>query len=161
MQIYTEFIVLYADRAMPSEEKFCPSFWQAENSRHEGDYYYDNIDGRWTTLELTKVYDGGQESTLEMDILRTKRLYEPASLEAADLGRFFDYRREGRYDRHGAIKVAEVLATASLAVLASNSEDYREYLHTVGFFLDYTSGILVNHMEHDGASFRKCFLDPG
>jgi hypothetical protein len=157
--IYTEFVVLHADEPMPAEERFAPSFWRADDFDADGDYYADALEGRWTTLELTKRRPSGQDSTLWVNTLRESRPYEPGIQEVADLERFFEYRRAGRYDHVPAIASLPSLAATSLAIRTPDCDDYREFLETVAMFLEFTGGAIVSPREADLPRFRADFLE--
>jgi hypothetical protein len=158
MKIYTEFIVMHEDLPMPGEENFCPTFWQAEDFDSDGDYYYDSIDGKWTNLVLTKRLAGDRNSVLRVNTFRQNRLYEPGIQEVADLQRYIDYKTEGRYGNNPRISAMTTLAVTSLAIDTFDLQDYREFLETVHFFLDFTKGVLVNPWELDAKAFREEFL---
>jgi len=161
MKFYTEFIVMHEDGPLPDEENFCPSFWQAEDFDSDGDYYYDNIDGRWTNLALTRRQPDGRNSILNVNTFREQRLYEPGTQEVEDLGRYIAYQKEGRYIHNQKISAMKNLAVTALAIQTFDLEDYREFLETVHFFLEYTKGIVVNFLDLDAASFKEEFLsDP-
>jgi hypothetical protein len=157
--IYTEFVVLHADGPMPDEERFAPSFWRADDFDADGDYYADALEGRWTTLELTKRRPGGQDSTLWVNTLRQDRPYDPGIQEVADLERFFDYRKAGRYDHIPAIAALSGMAATSLAIRTPDLDDYREFLETVAMFLEFSNGVVVSPRETELPKFRAEFLD--
>lgn len=157
--IYSDFVVLAADAPMPDEERFCPSFWQAEDFDSDGDYYADALQGRWTELQLTKRGPDGRDSTLWVNVLRENRPFEPGIQEVADLQRFFDYRAAGRYDDIPAIAELPSLAATSLAIRTPDPADYREFLETVAMFLEFTGGLIVSPRVRNLAEFRAEFLD--
>jgi hypothetical protein len=156
MKIFSEMIVLHEDVVMPEEGRFVPSFWLSNDFDSDGDYYYEGIDGRWTTLRITKRAPDGK-SMLEVDTFREKRLYNPGLQEAADLERYITYWRAGRY-REGASHIQNPAVT-SLRIEAHLLADYREFLETVAFFLAHSKGIVANFKELDAAQFRAEFLD--
>ncbi|BAY24703.1 hypothetical protein NIES2100_44990 [Calothrix sp. NIES-2100] len=158
MKIYTEFIVIHEDEPMPNEDNFCPSFWQSEDFDSDGDYYYENIEGRWTNLELTKRIADDKNSILKVNTFREKRIYEPGIQEVADLQRYIDYKKDGRYANNPVISSIKSLAITSLTIETFDLQDYREFLKTVYFFLEYTKGFIVNIWELDAASFQVEFL---
>jgi hypothetical protein len=159
MKIITEFIVLHEDFKMPDEEKFCPSFWGSEDYDSDGDYYYDNINGRWTNLEIAKRQLDGKESSLKVNVYwEFDRLYEPSLLEADDLKRFIDYTRQGRYSDNEVISGIERLGVTSFSFETHSLVDYEEFLCTVYFYLNYTKGILVNFKDLDAIGFKHEFL---
>lgn len=157
MKIFSEMIIIHEDVAMPKEERFMPSFWTADDFDSDGDYYYDGIDGRWTTLRITKRLPDGQ-SVLEVDTFREKRNYDPAIQEAADLERYIVYWRAGRYQR--AAPHIQSPAVTSLRIETRHLADYREFLETVAFFLAHGNGIVANFKELDAARFHTEFLEP-
>lgn len=159
MKIFSEFIVLHEDVPMPEEDRFCPNFWKAEDFDSEGDYYYNEIDGRWTVLELTRRVNGDDESTLRVYTFREQRSYEPSRQHIADLKRYIDYKAAGRYHYLPSIHAIKNAAVTSLIVETKQLADYREFLETVHFFLDHTKGVLVNYYDLDAAAFREEFLD--
>jgi hypothetical protein len=159
MKITAEFIVLHDDGPMPEEDKFCPSFWQSKKFDSDGDYYYENIDGRWTNLEMTKLESNDKNSMLVVNTYREKnRNYEPATYEIADLKRYVDYKLEGRYLSDAVINGIRNLSVTSLFFETYNLEDYQEFLKTVHFFLGYSKGVLVNFNHLDASSFYTEFL---
>lgn len=158
MKIYTEFIVIHEDAPMPDEKNFCPSFWKADDFDSDGDYYYDNIEGRWTELHLTKRRPDERDSILNVNTFREKRLYNPGLQEVADLQRYLDYHKQGRYSDNPKISAMNNLAVTSLTIETFDLIDYQEYLETVYFFLDYTRGVIVSIWELDAASFKEEFL---
>jgi hypothetical protein len=156
MKIFSEFVVLHEDGPMPSEDRFCPSFWAAEDFDSDGDYYYKEIEGRWTTLQIKKRLPGDRNSLLEVCTFRENRKYDPAVLEVADLQRYIDYWAAGRYrERAGGIQSP---AVTWLRIETFLIADYREFLATVHFFLEYTKGILVSFKELNAQQFRDEFL---
>jgi len=159
MKIYTEFIVMHEDGPMPDEDNFCPSFWKAEDFDSDGDYYYDNIEGKWTNLVLTRRLPDDRNSILHVDTFREKRFYEPGIQEAADLQRYLDYRKAGRYAANPVLSAVNSPAVTSIAIETFDLKDYREFLETVHFFLESTKGVIVNFKERDAASFREEFLN--
>jgi len=159
MKIYTEFIVMHEDGPMPNEDYFCPSFWQSEDFDSDGDYYYDNIEERWTNLELTKRRANDKDTVLNVNSFREKRNYDPGIQEVADLQRYIDYKKDGRYFNNSAILAMKNLAITSLTIETVDLKDYQEFLETVHFFLEYTKGFVVNLWELDAASFQKEFLE--
>jgi hypothetical protein len=158
MKIYTEFIVMHEDEPMPGEDNFCPSFWQAEDFDSDGDYYYHNIEGKWTNLALTKRLPNDRNSVLKVNTFREERLYDPGIQEVADLQRYIDYKKEGRYSNNPKISAMNNLAITSLTIETFDLNDYQEFLKTVHFFLDYTKGVIVNVRDLDAASFKEEFL---
>lgn len=158
MKIYTEFIVMHEDGPMPDEDNFCPSFWNAEDFDSDGDYYDYNIEGRWTELQLTKRRPEGRDSVLNVNTFREKRLYDPGIQEVADLQRYIDYHKEGRYSNNPKLSAMNNLAVTSLTIETFDLRDYQEFLEAVYFFLDYTKGVIVNAWKLDAASFQKEFL---
>jgi len=158
MKLYTEFIVIHEDVPMPNEDKLCSSFWQAEDFDSDGDYYYDNIEGRWTNLELTKRVNQDKNTVLKVNTFREKRMYEPGIQEVADLQRYIDYKKAGRYADNPVISAIKSLAITSLTIETFDLKDYREFLDTIHFFLDYTKGFIVNNLELDAAAFKEEFL---
>ncbi len=158
MKIYTEFIVLHEDEPMPNEDNFCPSFWQSEDFDSDGDYYYDNIQGKWTHLKLTKRMPDDKNSSLNVNTFREERKYDPGIQEVADLQRYIDYKKDGRYLNNPVISTMNSIAITSLAIETFNLKDYQEFLKTVHFFLEYMKGFIVNLWELDATSFQKEFL---
>ncbi|MBU6951274.1 hypothetical protein [Hahella sp. HN01] len=159
MKIATEFIVLHKDQKMPEEEMFCASLWRADDTDSDGDYYYYNINGRWTSLSITKREPDGKESSLSVSVYwEFDRLYEPAILEDDDLKRFIDYKHQGRYADVKAISDIEKLGVTSLSFETYSLVDYEEFLRTVYFYLDYTKGILVNFKGFNAERFKEEFL---
>ncbi|MCG8421207.1 MAG: hypothetical protein MJE77_25070 [Proteobacteria bacterium] len=164
MRLYTEFIVLYEDMPMPTEEMFCPSFWKADDFDAGGDYYAEGIDGRWTHLELTRRQKGAPESTLGVYTHREKNIIESGLQETADLQRYIDYKTQGRYRYEEPLAQIQSLAVTSLCFDTPSVEDYREFLTTVHNFLLATKGQIINYSEIlDAELFAERFLqeDPG
>ncbi len=157
MKIFSEMIVIHEDVAMPEEQRFMPSFWATDDFDSDGDYYYDGIDGRWTTLRITQRLPDGR-SVLEVDTFREQRNYDPALQEAADLERYIVYWRAGRYQR--AASHIQRPAVTSLRIETPHLADYREFLETVAFFLAHGNGIVANFKELDATRFRTEFLEP-
>lgn len=158
MKIHTEFIVLYPDQAMPSEESFCPSFWQAEDFDAEGNYYFEGIDGRWTDLEITRKEAGKPESTLTVYTHRQNGPIESGLLEVEDLGRYVTYAQEDRYGSD--LQGIDNPAVTALAITTPSTDDYREFLETVHRFMAHTGASLVNYPEVlDASEFKEFFLD--
>jgi hypothetical protein len=159
MKFFSEVIVLYDDVDMPSESKFCPSFWQAERFDSDGDYYWDGMSARWTSLKLSKIYKDDSESSFELNVYREKnREFEPGVEEVNDLARYVGYKDEGRYARVDKINNAGNLCVASLSIMTGTVEDYREYLEATHFFLIHTSGIAANLCGFDAKMFAAEFL---
>jgi len=129
MKIATEFLILHEDGPMPSEEKFCPSLWKNENSDINGDYYYDNIDGRWTNLSISENIEEDKN------------------------------RKEKRYIGNANISSINNLCITSMCFQTYKIDSYDEFLRTVLFFLNFSNGVLVNYGELDAASFKKKFID--
>lgn len=160
MKFHCETIVIYDDVDMPGEDAFCPSLWQGERIDSDGDYYYDRIGARWSELQLSKEYADGGRSDFRLNVYREKnRLYEPGLQEAADLERYIDYKAQGRYQYLSKIHGAENLSVASLWIMTTRVEDYREYLETVHRFLAHTGGIAANVCDFDADAFRRELLD--
>jgi hypothetical protein len=160
MKIATEFLILHEDGTMPSEEKFCPSLWECEDSEIDGDYYYDDIDGRWTNLSISKNIDESRHTVLEVNVYReNNRNYEPSICEADDLKRYIQYRKEGRYSENKIICKINNLCVTSMCFETCVHDDYEEFLRTVLFFLNFSGGVLVNYGELDGASFEQEFIE--
>jgi hypothetical protein len=156
MTYYTELIALHPDVPMPDAGTFCPSFWQAEDFDSDGDFYADALEGRWTSLQLTRRRPDGRDSVLSVNSLREERPYDPGVQEVLDLQRFLDYRDAGRYD--GLDGVAPPAAVTSLAIQTADPGDYREFLETVDGFLGFIGGVLVAPWEMDRSAFREEFL---
>lgn len=142
---------------MPNEERFCPSFWKAEDFDSDGDYYYNGIDGRWTTLEITRRADE-DDSILRVYTYREHRKYEPGIQEIVDLKRYLDYKAEGRYRHAPSVDGIKDAAVTSLSIETRRLSDYREFLETVHFFLEHTKGLLVNYKDLSADEFRDEFL---
>ena len=157
MKYYTEFIALHPDAPMPDEETFCPSFWRADDFDSDGDFYADALEGRWTSLQLTKRRPDGSDSVLSVNTLREQRPYDPGVQEVLDLQRFLDYRDAGRYD--DVTGLSAPAAVTSLAMETPDPDDYREYLESVDAFLGFIGGLLVAPREMDRTAFREAFLD--
>jgi hypothetical protein len=158
MKIFSEMIVLHEDVVMPSEESFMPSFWASDSFDSDGDYYYDNIDGRWTTLHLARRLRDDQVSVLEVGTFREQRKYDPAIQEVADLERYIGYWKAGRYAR--TAPHIQTPAVTSLTIETHLVADYREFLEAVASFLAHTKGIVANFREIDAAKFIAEFLAP-
>jgi len=160
MKIATEFLILHEDGPMPSEEKFCPSLWKNENSDINGDYYYDNIDGRWTNLSISENIEEDKNTVLDINIYReNNRNYESGICEADDLKRYIQYRKEKRYIGNANISSINNLCITSMCFQTYKIDSYDEFLRTVLFFLNFSNGVLVNYGELDAASFKKKFID--
>lgn len=158
MRIYTEFIVVYEEQALPSEETFCPSFWTAEDFDAEGNYYFNDTKGLWTELAITRKEAGKPESTLTVYTHRPGSIFQSSLLEVQDLGRYLGYLQDGRYEDSPADGIAKPVLTA-LAIDALSAEDYREFLDTVHQFLATTGGAILNYPEVlDADAFRASFL---
>lgn len=142
---------------MPNEEKFCPSFWRAEEFEADGDYYYDNIKGQWTNIEITKRSSLSNDSTLGSR--QKNRNYEPSIQEVEDLRRYIDYKLEGRYSHDSLINEIEDICVISLCFETYNIEDYKEFLYSVYRFLNFSNGVLANWRELDALSFKKEFVE--
>jgi hypothetical protein len=153
MKLYTEFDVLHGNDPMPGEETFCPSFWKADDFDSDGDFYADALEGRWTELNLTRG-----DSSLSVHTLREERPFEPGIQEVADLQRFIDYHRAGRYAHVPAVAELPSLAVTALAIATPDTADYREFLETVDQFLGHTGGVVVSPWEMDRDEFRAEFL---
>lgn len=159
MKLFSEIIVLYDDKAMPEEDKFCPSFWQAERFDSDGDFYWDGLSACWTNLKLSKLYEGGEQSDFELNIYRERyRKFEPSIVEVEDLARYISYKSEGRYALKERINNAKNLCVASFFITTKRADDYLEYLKTVHFFLEYTDGIAANLYGFDAKTFSEEFL---
>jgi hypothetical protein len=159
VRFYSEFIALHGDDPMPDEELFCPSFWQAEDFDSQGNFYSDSLEGRWTDLKLTRRRPDGDNSVLWVNTLRENRLFEPGVEEVADLERYIDYHKAGRYADIPALRDLPSLAVTSLAITTPDTNDYREYLETVAAFLGHMGGVLIRPWAPDEAGFRAKFLD--
>lgn len=157
VKIYSEFVALHANVPMPDEETFCPSFWQAGDVDSRGDYYARGIEGRWSSLKLTKPSADSQDSVLTVGVLREERPYDPGGQEIMDLQRFLDYHRAGRYHAP-ALSTLESRAVTSLAILTADIADYREYLETVRAYLAHTGGVVVSPWELNEDEFAAEFL---
>lgn len=138
---------------MPDVRSFCPSLWQSADHDAGGDYYYDGIEGRWSSLSLTTP-----RSSFVLGTFREKRLYDPGIAEVADLQRYIDYRNDGRYQTNPAIAAIQSVAVTSLTIETLDPGHYREFLESAASFLEHTGGRLVNLRELDAASFRAEFL---
>jgi hypothetical protein len=156
MKIVSEMIVLHEDAAMPGEQTFVPSFWATDDFDSDGDYYYDGIDGRWTTLRIAKRTPEG-DSVFEVDTFREKREYDPGVQEVADLARYLEYWNAGRY-RVAAGHIVTPAVTW-LRIETPHLADYREFLETVAAFLAHGRGIVVSFKELDAARFRAELID--
>jgi hypothetical protein len=160
MKIFTEFIVLHEDGPMPNEEMFCPSFWKAKEFDADGDYYYDDIDGRWTNVEITKRYTSGNDSSLDVNVYRqNNRNYEPSVQEVEDLKRYVEYKMNGRYSYNHLISGIKNLCVTSLFFESYSIDDYQAFLKSVYSFLEYSNGVLINCKELDAVSFKEEFID--
>jgi hypothetical protein len=159
MKIYTELIVLHADIAMPDDERFCPSFWEAEDFDSDGDFYADALEGRWTRMKLTKRRAGGANSVMSVHALRENRPYEPATREVADLQRFIDRYRAGDFAHLERVAGLPAVAVTSLSIETPDLGDYREYLETVRNFIAAIRGMLIAPWEADETEFTAEFLD--
>ena len=160
MKIATEFLILHEDGVMPPEEKFCPSLWRHEDSEIDGDYYYDGIDGRWTSLSISIDAEEHKDTVLDINVYRqNNRNYEPSICEADDLKRYIQYRREGRYVGNATISKIKNMCITSMCIETYSVDRYDEFLRTVLFFLDFSGGILVNYGELDALSFKQEFID--
>ncbi|ARU56078.1 hypothetical protein OLMES_2004 [Oleiphilus messinensis] len=159
MRFATEYIVLHEDGKMPSEESFCPSIWAIDESDIDGDYYYDGIDGRWTSLTITLDDNKGKSSSLDVNTYREhNRNYEPSVCEADDLKRYIQYRKEGRFNANEKIKNIKKLCITSLCFESTDIGCYEEFLDTVYKFLKATEGCVVNFGELDADRFKEKYL---
>jgi hypothetical protein len=159
VKFYSEFIALHGDGPMPDEETFLPSFWRADDFDSDGDFYADALEGRWTELKLRlRTPDGDDRSVLWVNTLRANRLFEPGIEEVADLERFIDYHKAGRYADVPALAGLPALAVTSLAITTPEASEYREFLETVAAFLNHMEGVLVSPWAGGAAAFREKFL---
>ena len=157
MKIFSEMIVLHEDVVMPSEESLMPSFWASENFDSDGDYYYDNIDSRWTMLRIARRLSGDQVSVVDVGSFREQRHYDPPP-EIADLEQYVGNWRAGRY-----LQSASHIQTPAVTRLKIETHfvaDYREFLKAVASFLEHSRGIVVNLAELSAAAFHAEFLEP-
>lgn len=161
MKLFTEFLVVAPDSPHPTEEKFCPSFWEAQDFDSDGDFYYDGIDGRWTMLQLRRKVSGSVVSYLEVYTFRERRFYDPGIESVATLERTLDDVKAGRYTDNEAISAMRDIAVTSLTIQTVLIDDYREYLETVAMFLAHSGGVTVGRFELDVDGFRQEFLDGG
>ncbi|MBU2713082.1 hypothetical protein [Zooshikella harenae] len=160
MKIATEFIILHEDGEMPKEEQFCPSLWLGDDYDSDGDYYYDHIDGRWTSLLIKKKEENEKNTVLEVSVYREKnRDYDPSVLEVDDLKRFITYRNNGRYSMNSEICSISNLCITSIRFETHSIMHYQEFLSTVFFFLNYTRGILINFDELNADGFKRKFIE--
>jgi len=96
MKYFTEFIIYHEDTPMPEENNFCPLLWKADDFDSDGDFYYDNIDNRWTQLELESKEPNELNTELCIYIYREhNRYYEPSLHDISDLRRFIEYKNRG------------------------------------------------------------------
>jgi hypothetical protein len=154
----SEFIAMHGDGPMPDEETFCPSFWKADDFDSQGNFYADALEGRWTDLKLTRRRSDGYDSVLWVNTLRENRLFEPGVQEVADLERFFEYHKQGRYADVPALADLPTLAVTSLVIATPDADEYREFLETVRAFLEHMGGVLVSPWAGDHAAFSEKFL---
>ncbi len=160
MKYFTEFIIYHDDMSMPKEEKFCPLLWKAEDFDSDGDFYYDNIEGRWTQLELESKEDNDLNSILNVYVYREfNRNYEPSISDISDLKRFIDYKKRGDFDHNISISKIKKPAIASFRFETFSIDHYRDFLSTIHFFLKYSGGCIVNHSHLPNADeFVEEFL---
>jgi hypothetical protein len=161
MRIFSEFIVLHEDGPMPEPEQFCPSFWRAEHTDSDGDYYYDGIAGRWTDLQITREQPRGSDRArlTVKTYYANNRLYEPGDANTDDLRRFLDYLARGRFRAVPAVTAIRSPAVTEIRLETLDFADYREFLESVHGFLVHSHGVVVNIGDLDAAGFRAEFLD--
>lgn len=158
MRIFSEFVVLHEDGPMPDAESFCPGFWKAEDFDSQGDFYADDIAGRWTSLELNRRSAGQTTSWLVVHTYYAHhRNYEPGNVETRDLARYVDYLAQGRFGSLAAAAIRSPAVT-SLSIETLDLDDYRDFLETVYAFLAHTRGFLANLRDLDASEFRTEFL---
>ncbi|QHT56704.1 hypothetical protein GXP71_11865 [Cellulomonas sp. H30R-01] len=158
MLLYTELVVVAPDVAHPEAEAFWPAVWESEDFDSDGDFYYDGIDGRWTTLELRTKVAGSAPSVLEVYTFRERRLYGTGLESVARLERTLDDVKAGRWADNPAVAAMTEVAVTSLAVQTTSTEHYRAYLEAVEMFLAHAGGTTVGRFELDAAAFHERFL---
>lgn len=159
MKILTEFIIYHEDISMPPEEKLCPLLWQSTDFDSDGDFYYDNIDQRWTQLELESIVPDELNSKLTVYVYREHdRNYEPSILEIIQLRRYVEYQKKGQYEDSPVISNIQKPAVASFQFETCSLEHYKDFLKTIHYFLSFSKGCLVNHLQYNADEFAKDFL---
>jgi hypothetical protein len=158
MLLYTELVVVGPDVPHPEAESFWPALWEGDDFDSDGDFYYDGIGGRWTTLALRTKVPGAAHSVLEVYTFRQQRLYE-TGLESVDrLGRTLADVKAGRWADNATIAAMTDVAVTSLSIQTSLMEHYRAYLESVEMFLAHSGGVTVGRFELDAEGFRDTFL---
>ena len=159
MKIFTELIVFHQDMPMPEEGKFCPALWAAEDFDSDGDYYYDNIEGRWTQLEIVTRYKDGRNSKLEIDIYRENNQNYKPRFEAELLAQYIQLQEQGYFDLSEGVGAIKNAAVASFKFETFRTEHYQDFLNSVHYFLDYSKGYIVNNgMCLSAGEFAEDFL---
>ncbi|TNE47148.1 MAG: hypothetical protein EP343_20800 [Deltaproteobacteria bacterium] len=177
MKWYTEYIILYEDKPMPEVECFCPTLWKQEHIEFgkDNDYYYVNINDRWTNLELL-CFDGPTRTqvkhALSIYTYREKhRPYDVNLWRVNELQRFVNFKNDNFTFDGLRVSQIEALAVTSLSVLTSELSVYEEYMNTTHQFLKYTGGYVVNTPQTsinspfsrwdvlDATQFKKMFLE--
>ncbi|WP_315094451.1 hypothetical protein [uncultured Cellulomonas sp.] len=158
MLLYTELVVVAPDVPHPDAESFWPALWESGDLDSDGDFYYDGIDGRWTTLELRTKVPGAADSVLEVYTFRERRLFETGLESVARLGRTLDDVKAGRWAENATIAAMTDVAVTSLSIRTTSTEHYRAYLESVEMFLTHSGGVTVGRFELDADGFRDTFL---
>ena len=146
MRIFTQFIILYENKPLPSAEKLCPMIWKSRNFDSEGDYYYyyNDMNGKWTILELINRENTNDKDIFSVYTYRTERLYESGTYNVSNLSTFLDFYKERVYDGIGLLKNIQNLAVTSISIETSDTNIYKNFLNSTYFLLSHVYGVIVN-----------------
>ncbi len=159
MKYFTEFIIYHEDIPMPEETKLCPLLWKADDFDSDGDFYYDNIDKRWTHLELESKELDELNSKLYIYVYREHNRHYDSSPDTMKLRRYIEYKIQGEYNYNVIISKIKNPAIASFQFETFKNTHYLDFLKTVYFFLKHSNGSLVNSgMYHNAEQFAQDFL---
>jgi len=160
MNYFSEFIVVYEDCAMPEEETLCPSLWKLDSVDFgkSCDYFFDNIEGRWTNLEIIDYLCGNNIRT----IFTVNAYYETNPNYDSNAGNLGILQKTASSVEREFLGSIKNLAVAALAIETSQSDIYKEYITSVWWFLKHTKGFVVN-TPISTANFSKAhfsYLNP-
>ena len=161
MRIYTNFIIMYEDMKLPDATQFCPFMWQKEGFDADGDYYYDNQEGKWSQLSIyiNEPDDENSKTILNVNTHREHNKYEHPIMEVNDLQRYIDYHKAGRYEYDEDMARLNNLAITSLEFWTDYTIYYEEFLKTTLSFLEHTKGFIVNMNDINAQEFKAEFLE--